>query len=344
MCGIGALVGARLPLALVPLWLDALARRGPSLPPRIHLMMPSPSALNGVKSMNVSHVASLEGETEALQVLLLASVLQLRGSSPAPQPLISETSVLCFNGEIFGVNLTHNPSNCVAVLAANITAGMHDGSALHRALDAACAHLSDKDIPSAIMEVLEFVEGPYALVYMHTPSHTLHFARDVIGRRSLLRYANDDHFLLSSVSVGTYKWEEVPPDGLYSVDLSLATAVSKPLLLPWRAGAIVHTSRLSSEPNCVVDWDNLSSTFIQLMRASVRKRTLTPPPSPIALLFSGGVDSALLAFLCGELVGEVDLITVACEKPDGGFDVPDRLLALETCEILQKLLPDAVRV
>ena len=63
--------------------------------------------------------------------------------------------------------------------------------------------------------------------------------------------------------------------------------------------------------------------------------------SKIAVLFSGGLDSVVLAFLASQYVADgdtLDLINVAFQQNDGTFLVPDRLTGLQAIEEMQPLL------
>jgi len=81
---------------------------------------------------------------------------------------------------------------------------------------------------SQVLDVLQRIEGPYSIVFWQASTCRLWFARDCLGRRSLLWHKptdEDDSFYLSSVSSspnvtenGTF-WEEVPADGVYCVHI-----------------------------------------------------------------------------------------------------------------------------
>lgn len=89
-------------------------------------------------------------------------------------------NVLLWNGEVFGGQLgapepaTPGPeeNDTDAVLAA-LGAGDADGLSEPDAMGRYCR------------ATLSGVVGPWALVYLHRPSSTLHFGRDRLGRRSL---------------------------------------------------------------------------------------------------------------------------------------------------------------
>lgn len=96
-------------------------------------------------------------------------------------------------------------------------------------------------------------------------------------------------------------------------------------------------------------------TLIDLLSQSVEKRTTIIPKAckmcefkcdhaKIAILFSGGIDSALLALLASKYVESdepIDLLNVSFERPanSGNFECPDRQTCLKTLEELKSLCP-----
>lgn len=96
-------------------------------------------------------------------------------------------------------------------------------------------------------------------------------------------------------------------------------------------------------------------TLIDLLSQSVEKRTTIIPKAckmcefkcdhaKIAILFSGGIDSALLALLASKYVESdepIDLLNVSFERPanSGNFECPDRQTSLKTLEELKSLCP-----
>lgn len=97
------------------------------------------------------------------------------------------------------------------------------------------------------------------------------------------------------------------------------------------------------------------SNLIHYLTKSVEKRTTIIPKAckicefkcdhaKIAILFSGGIDSALLALLASNYVESdepIDLLNVSFERPDnsGNFESPDRQTCSTTLEELKKLCP-----
>eukprot|EP00088_Acartia_fossae_P041098 TRINITY_DN4296_c0_g1_i3.p1 TRINITY_DN4296_c0_g1~~TRINITY_DN4296_c0_g1_i3.p1 ORF type:complete len:603 (-),score=80.31 TRINITY_DN4296_c0_g1_i3:1486-3267(-) len=83
-----------------------------------------------------------------------------------------------------------------------------------------------------------------------------------------------------------------------------------------------------------------------LCKECVKKKCSTPCTCPcVGVLFSGGLDSTLLALLAAQLFVEkgdcrgIDLMNVSFATPEGSFDVPDRMTGLQALQELRSLLP-----
>ncbi|KAJ2609633.1 hypothetical protein H4S08_003965 [Coemansia sp. RSA 1365] len=144
-------------------------------------------------------------------VKLGAHVLHLRGPHTQTQPIIAKDTgdMLCWNGEIFdGLDIGNN--NDGAVLLENIQ-------------QIKLQHPTDY-----ILRMFSNIEGPYAFVYLDHAQQKLWFARDYLGRRSLLtKTINNRTLLLSSVAdVGcnvsndSSGWFELPAQRIYCLDLA----------------------------------------------------------------------------------------------------------------------------
>lgn len=95
--------------------------------------------------------------------------------------------------------------------------------------------------------------------------------------------------------------------------------------------------------------------LIYYLSQSVEKRTTIIPKAckmcefkcdhaKIAILFSGGIDSAILALLASQYVEAdepIDLLNVSFERPanSNNFECPDRLTCISTLEELKRLCP-----
>ncbi|KAK1229384.1 hypothetical protein PQX77_007561 [Marasmius sp. AFHP31] len=137
-----------------------------------------------------------------------ASELRLRGDLPVIQPHEKDGDILCWNGEVFG--------------GMQISPQENDGVKVFNALHAT---RNEEDVCSFFASI----EGPYAFVFYSKATHKLYFARDPLGRRSLLMHrpsATRPWFLLASVSAGddpAYCFEEVSTGHIHVIDLRLVT-------------------------------------------------------------------------------------------------------------------------
>ncbi|QDZ22640.1 asparagine synthetase domain-containing protein [Chloropicon primus] len=271
-------------------------------------------------------------------LLLRASLLQVRGGAKLGGPQLADGlgNVLCFNGEIYSG-------------LSELGQGVNDGAALLSELGASPE--------GGAAGVFSRLRGPWAAIFWEEGTQTLWYGRDVIGRRSLLRFKGDDRLVLSSVSLSPFDapeevrsaWEEVPP-GIYSVSLASAVgsnAVPEPLHHEWvdpipAALAQRGKEEPSSGPGPTeggLDVMASAEHLLRLLRNSVKLRCSLVdhrydhsqgvgdlPQAKVAVLYSGGLDSAILAALAGEAVeGPIDLINVCFV----GGKSPDRLAALE---------------
>ncbi|KAG2192088.1 hypothetical protein INT46_009265 [Mucor plumbeus] len=179
----------------------------------------------GPDSQNLKQVQSCNCSKEDLSLQFFSTVLHLRGANVVPQPLCGPYTgnILCWNGEIFG--------------GINVEFGQNDTQVLMDTLEKASSEIE-------ILSALQSIEGPFAFVYYKTSSKKIYFGRDCLGRRSLLWLRSDKGaFMLSSVGKAKTNqddpdvWEEVPANGIYSIDLNTdILALEEPNELPKACG------------------------------------------------------------------------------------------------------------
>ena len=149
----------------------------------------------------------------------LSTVLSLRGSSIAKQPLSDPESgsLLCWNGEAWSIG-----SQSIQVNDAEYVFKFF--------LEAANRHSDNVDYTIAsqdhslqgVVDILSSITGPYAFVFYDAPHHRVFYGRDALGRRSLLiRRHSTKGLMLSSICDPTdfEGWMEVEADGIYVLDL-----------------------------------------------------------------------------------------------------------------------------
>jgi asparagine synthetase B (glutamine-hydrolysing) len=263
---------------------------------------------------------ALDACTPAPRVALAASVLTMRASGDASQPATdADGNALCWNGEWFqgGPAADAADTRCVLTLLANATVDAEDAStAAARAADALAEH----------------VRGPYALVFYCATARTLLYCRDPFGRRSLV--VNGRRIASAPPRDGA-GWTEVTTRGVHydggcaAWPRSFFDAVGwPPSGKPWSAPS------LSAE--------DASLQLGAALSAAVARRCAGL--TEVAVLFSGGIDSVVLARLASDALpadAAIDLVNVAFgERPGDANRAPDRLAARAALRELRAACPN----
>lgn len=203
----------------------------------------------------------------------------------------------------------------------------------------------------------------------------LWYGRDILGRRSLLLNQGLNSFMLCSVSPkDKASWEEVTTLGLRCYDL----ASQKTILYKWTSGVIksdelqksytdvnpalpAQISASQKADRCF--YEEAVTNFRRILSEAVIIRTSTIPPgntnaptdSRIAVMYSGGVDCAVIARLLHEVLDlsePLDLLNISFENPrtvanakklDSSYSeiysTPDRLNGLQGFTELMSTCP-----
>lgn len=163
------------------------------------------------------------------------SVLHMRGGEhgpPTKQPFVGEGpdgDVLLFNGEIFdGLKVCiryacprHDSLTFWHLTCSNqVPPGSNDGQTLF--------NLLQKEGATNFVSVIRSIEGPYALVYYQADHRRVYFARDPLGRRSLVMHyptKRNSTIYLSSCACAAIdgeldNWQEVPCDSVFAFHLA----------------------------------------------------------------------------------------------------------------------------
>lgn len=275
----------------------------------------------------------------------VSSVLHLRGDSTTIQPMESSRFILQWNGEIFGYKSLLDNEN-ETLLKNNDT-----------------QFLFDKIHKESIKTVLSSVRGPWAVTVIDKEEGTVYFGRDYFGRRSLL-YTMLDAENLTITSVASFntnmksKWVEATSGILYKLDLKSMEIFQEHL-------DIVNYS--ISNIDCALAFANTDTEtkYVQegldQLRKSIRIRIKHSHTKMIGILFSGGIDSLLIAAITVDIIDkegldlEVDLINVAFEQAglikslklnevssDYYESVPDRIGGRVAFTELKKLYPSVL--
>lgn len=301
MCGIAVVVGGNENLIDLLNELNrAILNRGP----------------NGISTVQVDTIT------------FTSSILHIQGNLMATQPFIDEDgNILLWNGEVFdGIDLPLEESDTKFVA--------------ERLKNVFC-------LSGSICDFLSLIHGPYAFVYYYKPFSTLYFGRDPFGRRSLLiKKGVRNSFALCSVYPGNNSddkkhekcyWEELDVSGIYSVELANINSFKErsSIFLPWPSSRVKLGRPLQSTVEIPqIGFQQSSNRFLEILLNAVKKRVirvskkvdpichqnmsgpdlLPEIPCNIGVLFSGGIDSVLLAaalHLSLDLQEPIELINVA---------------------------------
>ena len=337
MCGICLLLSGPGP--------DAAASQVPVAAAMLELQVDCPPNLSlvldvisrrGPDATNI-HNLSPRGMT------FIASVLHIQGTKMCIQPHVDKVgNVLLWNGEVFGVEA--NP------IFDAPSPGMSDTISISNLL-----HHTLSDAGGGVAEVvlaMSYIHGPYAFVYYHERTRTILYGRDPFGRRSLLVLRQNEQLVaISSVAVdlalpsGAQVWREVSVTGIQQILLHEDSSVSELPSTPWPPSRLRLTrnrARLSE----IMPVPGVATKLLQVLRFAVKRRIVTTNASP-GVLFSGGIDSVLLAALLHQCMAgnpdqPIELINVTFLGEAGAGDLaqsPDRLAAISALVELKILFP-----
>lgn len=305
MCGIGLLLqhdGTNLESAK-----RALSNRGPD---------------------NVEVVEAKPGLT------FLGAVLHIQGDDIRRQPAIDGMgNILLWNGEVFGGELA-------------VPVGTSDTAAMLTVLGA-LALASDESTEQStqrIMSVLLKIHGPFSFIYYSSAQDRVYFGRDPFGRRSLvLSLANESITGITSCCFTVNdetQFEEVPISGIFSLSAASTPIPRSQCEHTFWPETCLRLNRPVQDLSLVStesrDIGELSKEFLALVLQSVTKRVSRLSPSffvqreqlPsdqrcfVGVLFSGGIDSLLLAAALHLSMGEADMAPI--ELINIAFDFRDQ--------------------
>lgn len=387
MCGIAAVLSGAPAPRLPPSW---PLRHSLRLPAELssHRLPPIGELTKVLKRRGPDASSSLTipidrlGEDQSSTLTLLSTTLSIRhppeAASPSPAPEASSPSLspttphLLFNGEIYDVLPSPSSSSPPDT--------SHIASLLHPLLTspAISPALEEKTLAS-----LDALRGPYALIAWAPAVERLYFARDILGRRSLLLAAVPNAgFVLSSAVPTAYTapFSELPPAGLFFFDVptrdfGLVPRASREVVyraprpakdnetlalrerkgreevmlgrlsrsyLPERMSRACCRRVAAGEGDSGGMEEEAVDVFIAAFRKSVQRRVVAGEHlkecGAFAVLFSGGLDSLLIAVVLDEIlpVGEsLELVNVAFGADDDAIALcPDRVSAIAGYEEL----------
>lgn len=253
-------------------------------------------------------VAAAEAAAAAGKVKsIFASCLFMRARA-APQPMQNDEYVLAFNGEIYSLEAEDSDTEFVF------------------------RNLVALGTPEQRVEFLSRLEGEWALALYCKTDQSLLFGRDGLGRRSLLVAHSGEEVccVASTMLVGspkTWKWTELSCDAMFQLSSSGGcSSVPRPSLPPNRPllGAGLET------------WER----FLLALDGATRRRMAshTVQIGRPAVLFSGGIDSVLVAACAHRVLPAsqpIQLVNVSF----AGAEAPDRVAGELALEELRQAFP-----
>ncbi|WZZ01897.1 hypothetical protein YC2023_074225 [Brassica napus] len=310
---------------------------------------------------------NLENATTSGELHFIGSTLQLRGTSPILQPLVdSSGNILAYNGEVFGgIELSSFDNDTEVIL-----------KSLEKANDLVPDVLSMIKGPWAIIywqessRTLWFGKDAFGRrsLLVHWP--TVEDPRFVLSSVSPASSVANRSGLDSENGDSIHRfWEELPC-GVYSMSFGVSESgirgeVTKhewrnnmwKELIEWERSLVVprpedlSMSLIQEEKkdNALSTSSGLglgyAQTVLVVLKESVRRRTSLhsifqgeKEAVPVAVLFSGGLDSMILAALLDQCIDpkyEVDLLNVSFDGPNA----PDRISAKAGIKELKKISP-----
>lgn len=300
------------------------------------------------------------------ELQLRASVLHLRGPQVSRQPApISGGGFLLFNGEIYAYAPASSEESCPQQPEATprhelpLPPEESDTAWLVQQISECEANAqgdSWEPFAQALRDLLERLHGPFALAVWSPRRRALFCGRDKLGRRSLVAARTEGGAACVS-SVPAYPvdaWGEVPVTGLFVLDLQ---DTSQPSVhnMPWREACLFAQPWWWAASPEQLPMDRQTTAvedFARILAAAVERRVRGVAGDPerlaadaprVGLLFSGGLDSTVLAALAAEALPQgatIELLNVAFDRA-----APDRLTALcSFSDLLERFGPDRFRL
>ena len=290
------------------------------------------------------HKSCLHDSSSNVTVTIMATVLHMRGKEIEKQPKELDCGKLCWNGEIYQYISSEDSSllevppdqSDTDVVAQLLSEEMH-------------MHSNDSSSTSTMEAVAAAMSriwnGEFAFCFL--TENALYYGRDCLGRRSLLTsQENDGVWKLFSVATSLNEsWLELPPGRIFEYNLTNHAIQS----LPLPTQTIPPMLSDNDVPACVIQapcdvsetmWQ-ASIRFEHILRRAVHRRlTSCHSKDPIGVMFSGGLDSVVLAAMVASFLQKGQTL----ELYNVGFGsgvAADRQAGLACYRELQALYPEA---
>jgi len=253
------------------------------------------------------------------RALLAGFVLHMQDTVPQPLRDLETGNWLVFNGEVYsdftGESYKSDTKRVLAVLSSCET--QEDRA---RALDDSIG------------------EGEWSLIFYSRKEKSILVGRDRFGRRSLVegRDARTGQVgFISSVAFAadSISWSEVPVDCFQVIEA--AAGGETRTIARGRDALPVQQKTLSSS------WDT-KQMFLKALELGVRRRITSHTLGPtrrFAVLFSGGIDSVLIAALAHRVCDDPSLTIPLVNVSFQGEAAPDRIAARQALRELVSIYP-----
>lgn len=252
-----------------------------------------------------------------------SSVLSVRQPFTKQCVNVGDRYILQFNGELYNEEIQHNDTSFIASLL--------------------------EDESTDIMNKICLFDGEFSYTIYDMQTCKIYFGRDDIGKRSLsfLLQPDTGELYVTSISGAHEGFSDCLSGTVYVYD------VRQKKLMEYVQPSMNH--QVSDRVNInVTDVQNCTDMLYELLISAVAKRVESIHPvhlknSPIAVLFSGGLDcSVITALICRQLRNNyskqvVELLNVSFQNPRTGVmpnATPDRKLAVNSAKILKQLFPE----
>ncbi|KAK8659327.1 hypothetical protein V6N13_029532 [Hibiscus sabdariffa] len=297
------------------------------------------------------------------ELVFLGATLQLRGVAPLSQPLVdSSGNILVYNGEMFGGIEVGSDDNDTEILMQSLGNCCSCRSQEHKTT---CDFNGQGK--GSVADVLSVIKGPWAIIYWQvTPSGK--FKNPVVRSRCIC--LQDSDFEVENGTNGIRFWEELScgiysmsvdatkSDGIFLGDIKKHewTNVMLKELIEWERVSIEpeptqldfsrsRTLNAEHDINSSSSFSVLAQNVLTALRESMMRRVSLhniyqahKETVPVAVLFSGGLDSMIIAALLDQCLDpnyEIDLLNVSFD----GESAPDRISAEAGVKELRRVAP-----
>ncbi|CAL9731993.1 hypothetical protein MOUN0_M10374 [Monosporozyma unispora] len=260
---------------------------------------------------------------QSCNTMWFSSILSLRQPFTTQSMCVGDRFILQFNGELYNEEIQFNDTQYIA------------------------SKLMEQ--PNDIYGIIRELEGEFAYTIFDKQEQCIYFGRDSIGKRSLSYQCEDGILTIASVTghnIDAPEYENCLAGVIYMFDILTTTLDTTTTI----QSQFTVTSKEDPEQ---LSLNTTINELYETLSLAVNKRIESIHPkhienSPIAILFSGGLDcSVLVALICQHLTQKnkqivIELLNVAFENPRTGLqpcDAPDRKLAIQSATFLQELFP-----